>query len=75
MLVSSVSSSRYPPRWLDQERILHVLWVDSEWIPGDEATLVAKSEPTSVLHFNVQIQGMTCIRVRPPYIYPPWPMP
>ena len=52
-----------------------VRWLDSEWFPGDEATLVAKSEPTSVLHFNVQIQGMTCISVRPPYIYyiyPPW---
>ena len=33
MLVSSLFSSRYPPCWLD-----------SEWFPGDEATLEVKSE-------------------------------
>ena len=78
MLVSSVSSSRYAPRWLDQEQILlHVLWLDSDrvvsWRRSDACGQIRTNIRTThiwsmVLHFNVQIQGMTCISVRPPYI-------
>ena len=39
------------------------------WFPGDEATLVAKSKPTSALHFNGLPSPRRNVRLSKPYIF------